>query len=480
MTEAAALPAPLRRIATGVPGLDQVTGGGLLQSGVYMLQGAPGAGKTILANQLVHRHAEAGGQVVYVTMLAESHARLLQHMRGFSFFQPSAVPEKVYYVSAFNALRTGGLKGVVDLLRTEMRSRRAGIVVLDGLVAADSVASNEDLKLFISDIQAHATLTGCTTLLLASEHADRPVSAEHTMVDGIILLRERAYGPRRERNIEVVKLRGSGSLRGNHAFQIGPAGITIHPRLESVHREFAGDLVRPAGVSSGIPSLDAMYDIGGYAQGGVTAVSGPSGSGKTTLALHYLSQASAQDKALFFGFYESPELLVRMGDLLGLPLRERAAAGEVRFLVQPFGENMLDALAAQLLSEVRRSGAHRVVIDGLGGFTATVGYAERGGAFIAALVDELRRLGATTLVTVEEGDASGTRTIDTATMSALADALVQLSVRNEESVRRFLALRKARVSRCDLRVRELVLTPAGVAVAGVTAPVGGPGGSLPR
>src|SRR5205085_4340676 len=127
-----------------------------------------------------------------VTMLAESHGRLLQHMEGFSFFDASSLPQKVYYVSAFNALRTDGLKGVVELLRTEMRSRRAGIVVLDGLVAADStVASDEDLKLFISDIQAHSTLAGCTTLLLASEHADRPVTAEHTMVDGILLLRER-------------------------------------------------------------------------------------------------------------------------------------------------------------------------------------------------------------------------------------------------------------------------------------------------
>ena len=82
----------LPRVPTGIPGLDEVTGGGFLKSGVYMVQGAPGAGKTILANQLSYTHAAAGDRVVYITMLAESHARMLQHMSAFSFFDESLVP----------------------------------------------------------------------------------------------------------------------------------------------------------------------------------------------------------------------------------------------------------------------------------------------------------------------------------------------------------------------------------------------------
>jgi circadian clock protein KaiC len=466
MTDTPALPPPLARIPSGVPGLDEITGGGLLQAGAYILQGVPGAGKTILANQIVYRHAAAGGHVVYVTMLAESHARLLQHMEAFSFFRADALPRQVYYVSAFNALRSDGLRGVIDLLRTEMHARRTSLVVLDGLVMADSsVASGEALKLFISEIQAHSALTGCTTLLLASEEPDRPVSAEHTMVDGILLLRERAYGPRRERNIEVVKFRGSSTLRGNHAFRIGPDGITIFPRLEALAREPVGDAVVPVGVPTGVASLDAMFDIGGYARGSVTAVSGPSGSGKTSLALHYAARASAGEPGLFLGFYESPELLVRMGALLGLPLREKVQAGHVRFIPLPFGENMLDAIAATLLAEVRRVPSQRVVIDSAGGFMAAPAYRERGGSFLAALLDELRRAGATTLVTVEEGDVPGQRALDTPTLSASADTLLQLEVRADGAIRRRLAVRKSRVSRCDLRQRELVLTASGLQLA---------------
>jgi circadian clock protein KaiC len=466
MKDAEAFAPPLERLATGVRGFDEITGGGFLRSGVYVLQGSPGAGKTILANQIVHRYAAGGGKVVYVTMLAESHARLLQHMEGFSFFDAASLPEKVYYVSAFNALRSDGLQGVVNLLRTEMRSRGAGIVVLDGLVAADSTASSdEDLKMFISDLQAHSTLTGCTTLLLASEQAGRPVTAEHTMVDGILLLRERAYGPRRERSIEVVKFRGSRTLRGNHAFQIGADGITVYPRLEAVVPEDIGDAVGSGHLATGVPSLDAMFDIGGYAQGSVTALSGPSGSGKTTLALHYLAAASAQEKAIFFGFYEAPELLLRMGDVLGIPLRRQVEAGHVRFVVWRFGENLLDGIAHEILDQVRRTNARRVVIDGVGGFFQAPAYKERGGSFLSALLNELRQLGATSLVTIEEGDSSGSRAVDTPTMSAICDTLLCLVLQRDDAWRRYAAIRKARVSRCDLRVREMVLTANGVELA---------------
>ncbi|TFZ00788.1 hypothetical protein EZ313_20300 [Ramlibacter henchirensis] len=462
-SNAAATPPPLERISTGTPGLDEIMGGGLLKSGVYIFQGAPGAGKTILANQIVHRHAADGGKVVYVTLLAESHARLLQHMGAFAFFDPSVVPQKIYYVSAFNALRTEGLKGVVNLLRNEMRTRPAGLVVLDGLVMAASAArSDEELKLFVSDIQTHSTLSGCTTLLLTSEQADRPVSAEQTMVDGIVLLRETALGVRRERNIEVVKFRGSATLRGNHAFRIGPQGIVVYPRLES-RRPAHGDAPAPEGVSTGVAALDRMFDIGGYAKGSVTALSGASGSGKTTLALHFLAPATPAEKALFVGFYESPQMLRRIAGMLGVRLP--ADASTLDFMWHTLGENMLDEVAANILERVARNRPARLVIDGVGGLMVAPAFQHRGGSFLAALTNELRALGTTTLVTVEQDDAKRALVLDSATMSALADTVLDMRLKMEPSVRRFISIRKSRVSRCELHERELVLTESGLAVA---------------
>lgn len=462
---------PLPRVPTRVPGLDAIVGGGLLQAGVYILQGAPGAGKTILANQIAHLCAVEGGRVVYVTMLAESHARLLQHLRGFSYFDPAAVPDKVFYVSAFDALRNRGLPGVVDLLRKEMRARSADLLVLDGLVMAASAAeSDQALKLFVSDIQAHAALTGCTTLLLTSDDADRPVSAEQTMVDGIVLLREKAYGPRRERQLEVVKFRGSATLRGAHAFEIGPDGIQLYPRLEALQGRPSSDGIEPVGVSTGVEGLDRMFDIGGFAKGSVTTVLGAPGAGKTTLALQYLAASGPGAKGLFFGFYESPLFLRKIARQLGLDRAGVLDSDAVEFIWHPYGENMLDRLAAQLLRRARELPATRVVIDGLGALVATPTFQERGAPFVAALMNGLRECGATTLVAVEELLPDRRPVLDAASMSSIADAAVRLTVSTEREVRRLAHISKCRISTVDLRVRELVLGAQGLEVAPASPP----------
>ena len=81
------------------------------------MQGQPGSGKTLLANQLCYHHAAKGGHSVYVTLLAESHARMLQHLRSMSFFDESAIPERLSYISAFHELESEGLKGLMGVLR---------------------------------------------------------------------------------------------------------------------------------------------------------------------------------------------------------------------------------------------------------------------------------------------------------------------------------------------------------------------------
>ena len=464
MQDAEQAPA-LPRVTTGVPGLDEVTGGGLLKSGVYILQGSPGAGKTILANQVAHHHAAGGGHVVYVTMLAESHGRLLQHMEPFSFFDLAALPERVYYVSAFNALQSGGLAEVIKLLRGEMRAHSAGILVLDGLVmAASAAASDQDLKLFVSDLQAHAALTGCTTLLLTSDSADRPVSPEHTMVDGIVLLRERAYGPYRERNIEVVKFRGSRTLRGNHTFQIGPDGIVVYPRLEAAMRDSSGDAVQQVAVSSGVPDIDRLFTLGGFARSSVTAFCGPSGTGKTTASLHFMARASEQEPGVFMGFYESPEFLAQIGGMQGADPVGTLSSAHVHYLWHPFGDNPLDVMAARLFDTLERTGAKRLVIDGLGGFMAAPAFPERRAGFIASLTNELRRRKVTTVITIEEPDVGGRPPFEMATMSALADTVLNFKITREQAVRRFVWVGKSRISRTDLRIREAVLGPAGLSL----------------
>jgi circadian clock protein KaiC len=463
----------LERIPTGVPGFDDLVEGGLLRGGVYIFQGTPGAGKTIFANQLCFHHAGGGGKVVYFTLLAESHARLFRHMQAMSFYREEVIPESIYYLSAYDALRNGGLTGVVSLLRTELRAKQAGIVVLDGLVMAASQAGSEEaLKIFISEVQEHSSMVGCTSLLLTSAATDNHVSPEQTMVDGIIILGDRMYGRRNERSLEIRKFRGTNMVKGSHTFDIDKSGIRIYPRLEAVRPLGMPGPLGSSGLSTGVGGLDELISQGGFPEGSVTTVAGYAGSGKTTLGLHFLSRCTPQEKGLFFGFYEAPESLIRIASTFKLDLQRLQASGALSFIWHPFGENILDALAYELLNYVEQNKVRRVFIDGMGGFIACPCYVERGPAFFAAVSNELRRLGVTTLVSVDSKDPS-TKSFPLPEngISAITDNLLTLRVSEQNArVRRHISIGKVRNATYDPRIREMLLDKEGLRVGEAVDP----------
>jgi len=194
---------PSRR-STGVPGLDLILDGGLLEAGVYIVQGPPGAGKTVLANQACFHHAAEGGQAVYITLLAESHSRMFGHLRRMAFFDESMIPASVYYVGAFSTLESDGLPGLLTLVRGIVTKRSAGLTIIDGLVSAqETAASDRDYKKFLHELQILADLTRCTIILLTNAERQSGFFPEHTMVDGVLHLTDELSELRPLRHIRV-------------------------------------------------------------------------------------------------------------------------------------------------------------------------------------------------------------------------------------------------------------------------------------
>jgi circadian clock protein KaiC len=259
----------LARVTTGVPGLDTVLGGGFLRGGIYVVRGAPGSGKTILGNQICFTVARRGGRSAYVTLLAESHARMMLHLESIEFFDPELAGDAVRYLSAYGALMNGGLRGVLDFVRAELplqqrRGRAAdqepgSVIVIDGFLAlSDSSSSPSELKKFIQELQLYADLVGAIVILLAGPAANES-SPEYTMVDGIIEMQEHVHDLRAYRELRVRKLRGVAHLRGGHMFEIGSRGITVHPRVEALYSAPSiDDACGGVQVTTGIAQLDQM------------------------------------------------------------------------------------------------------------------------------------------------------------------------------------------------------------------------------
>src|SRR5439155_9973982 len=120
--------AQLQRITSGIEGLDQILQGGFINGGLYIVEGAPGTGKTILGNQISFYHAKVGRSVLYVTLIAETVGRMLLNLGGMHFFDERAVGAGIFYISGFNALKNEGLTGLLHLLRREVAVRQAAIL----------------------------------------------------------------------------------------------------------------------------------------------------------------------------------------------------------------------------------------------------------------------------------------------------------------------------------------------------------------
>jgi circadian clock protein KaiC len=456
----------LERVPTGVPGLDTILRGGFLKGGVYIIEGVPGTGKTILANQICFSHIAGGGRALFVTLLAESHTRMLQHLRPMSFFDEAAIPSTLYYVSALRALEVDGLGGLVDLLHREIRTHKATLVVLDGLLAAEqSAATEREFKKFIGEIQAHVTAQECTALLLTNG-SPRPVRPEETMVDGLIALSDQLYGARAERDLQVRKFRGSGSLRGRHSFRITPDGVVVYPRFEALYAAPSRpDEPDQGRIGTGVDQLDAMFK-GGLPAASTTTLIGPSGAGKTTLGLHFLSQCSEAEPGLLFGFFETPARLRMKAEALDIEFGPLVDRGVVEIMWQAPTEHILDALAHRLLEAAQRRNVRRLFVDGLGGFVSAATDKGRISHFFAALANELRALGVSTIYTMEARDLIGTNVVvPVDNISSLIENLIYLRfVERESQLSHILSILKARDSDFDPTIRPFSITSGGIRI----------------
>lgn len=444
------------RLTSGIDGLDQILAGGFITGASYIVQGQPGAGKTILSNQIAFTHVAGGGRVLYVTLLSESHERLFQALDGLTFFDRSRLGSEITYVSVFQTLRDEGLDAVVKMLRKEIKRQGASLLVFDGLLnARDRANTDFDVKTFVAEVQGQAAFVGCTVLFLTSSNAT-DVSPEHTMVDGVIELTDSLAGVRTVRQIQVRKSRGSKALGGLHKFEITDVGVTVYPRIETLASpNVAGAPLLNEKVLTGVAGLDEKIG-GGLPAGSVTLLAGPTGSGKTTLGIHFLTQASNAEPALHFGFFETPDRLRAKAGALGIALPERDSPS-LKFERMPLGDNILDKLAHQLLNDVRSRGVKRLFIDGLGGFERASVYRPRLIEFFASLMDQLRADGVTTLATWETREMVGSDvTAPAREISAILDNMILLRlVEEDHRLLRTISVQKMRDSHFDSAIYPL-------------------------
>ncbi len=460
--------APLHRVPTGIPGLDTLLGGGWLHGGTYMVTGGPGAGKTILGNQFCFSHVTRGEHAVYVTLLAESHGRMMAHLEQLSFFQREVIGQSLHYVSGYAPLKTEGLDGLARLLYRSVREHQASVLVVDGLLAAqESADTTLAFREFLHSLGVHNAFAGCTTLILTNTQ-DYLTDPQFTIADGLVLLGAQQTGLRSVRTLEVPKMRGGPHLTGRHTFEILDSGLVVYPRIESLYQEQPRREPEPGRrLESGVPRLDAMLG-GGLPACSSTLLQGPPGSGKTLLGLYFLEAGARRDEpGLYFGFWETDTRLLAKAAGVGLNLRPSVDAGRLLLESRAPVEMLPDKLAHDLLDLVKRHQVRRLVLDGLEPFIRASFAPERMNDLLAALLNQLYDLDVTLLVT--RGSTIPPcfpleAPLDVS--EALVDNLLALRYAELRSQHyRLLSIIKMRASEYDPALREFSISAQGIEVA---------------
>lgn len=388
---------------SGVPGLDDVLGGGLPANNLVFVIGAPGAGKTVLAMQIACAAVADGKSVLFLTSFSESHDKLVAHMRTFSFFEPTYIGQNITLLSILSLLQGDTEDAIREVART-VRQSRAEIVIIDGFGGLrDYFASDQQRNRFLQMIGTQLTYIG-TTLLVTYEFSAESAylnPAELPIADTIIALHFNTVGRQHRRMLEVRKVRGQRPLGGLHSYDITSAGCIIYPRLE---QQLPPTLPAPSTeerAAFGLADLDRLLS-GGLNRGTSTLLAGALGAGKTLLGLQFiLAGVAVGEPGLIVTLNESREQLEILAANFGLDLEGAIVANQVRVIRRAPIEVDVDELAMAIQTDLVARPVRRFLLDGVLVLQKVLDSDNRTENYLAALTEITRAQGITSLMAIE-------------------------------------------------------------------------------
>jgi circadian clock protein KaiC len=461
----------IRKIPTGVRGLDDIVGGGIPEFSFNIIGGSPGCGKTTMAHQISFANGTPEKPALYFTVLGEPVVKMLRYQQQFSFFDESKLGNAVRFVNLSDVAFEKDLNGVLEEIIQQVTAANAGIVVVDSFRTVARKAASEvgeaEVQSFIHRLAQFLTSWEATTFLVGEyavdEIRDNPL---FTMVDGIFWLTQSCERNSVVRKLQIIKLRGQSSVPGLHTVRISEGGLEAFSRTLGL----IGNKPKPARrryLSVGVPDLDKMLG-GGILEGDSLLVAGPSGTGKSALATQFIAEGLRHgEPGIMAIFEERPEGYIQRAGTIGLKLRAAQQNGTLEALYLRPLDLSVDETMQEILDAITRIGAKRVVIDSLVGFEMALapGFRADFRESLYRMIAALTGAGITILSTVEVEDSFTGLPFSHFAISFLTDDIIRFRyVEIDGQLRKVMVVVKMRGGNHSKDIREYVITDKGIVV----------------
>ncbi len=460
----------VKRICTGVEGLDDILEGGLPAGHMYLLEGDPGTGKTTVAMQFLLRGVAEGRRVLYVTLSepreelessATSHGWDFSQIPVVEFVPDEATFSQDEQYTVFHPNEVE-LASTVTRLTEEIRKVQPSLLVIDSLselrlLAADNMRYRRQVLALKQFFAGRST----TVLLLDDRTADGQDLQLQSIAHGVIRLEKltRSYGTTR-RQLEVMKLRGSTFREGLHDYNIRKEGVVVYPRLVAAEHgtPFEGNL------TSDIAELDLMFG-GGIPRGTSTLLIGPAGAGKSSLATQFSYAAAKRgDRAMIYAFDEVLRTAKIRAQGLGLDVQTEIDRGTLTMTQVDPAELSPGEFIWQIRNDVDRNDTRVVVIDSLNGFLIAMPGESDLLLHLHELLSYLSQRGVATILVMAQMGLVGSM-VSPLDVSYLADTVLILRYFEAMGhIRQCIAVLKKRIGNHERTLRELILKPGSIEI----------------
>ena len=453
----------IARLSTGVPGLDEVLGGGLPEFSFNLIAGEPGSGKTTLAHQMIFSLATPERSALFLTILGEPPLKMLRYQQQFDFFDDEAINRSIRFVNLSDETLTGDLDLVLRRIMEEVKTHKPAFVFIDSFRSVMRVSLvNEDvrskLEHFVQQLGVMMSSWQATSFLIGEYAEPGDSNPVFTVADGLIWLRQSSHRDSMVRKIEIVKMRGQATLPGQHSFRINDQGIRIYAPVRAL--ETGDDDDQTSRLLFGIPRLDEMLG-GGLPRSYSLLIAGPSGSGKSILAGEFLAEGARLGETSVVAAFEQRPTKKRLNPLLA----NLIAGGSVSVINTGRPDLSVDEIIVLLVNEIHRTKATRVLLDSLSGFEIALAptFREEFKESMLRLVNTLTDTGVAVVMTCELEDRYSDLRFSPYGTAFLTDAIiVQRYIEVESRLRRLMAVVKVRASDHSDELREYTIDKNGI------------------